>query len=44
MAISQKNHFKLRDYLKFRLGRRVNLILNFRKISKFISQNFEILC
>ena len=34
MAISQKNHFKLRDYLKFRLGRRVNLILDFAKFKK----------
>ena len=44
MEVSQKNHFELSGYRNFRLGRRVNLILNFRKISKFISQNFEILC
>ncbi len=45
MAISQKNHFKLRGYLNFRLERRVNLILNlekfrnlFRKISNYIKK------
>ena len=44
MAIFQKSHFKLTGYLNFRLGRRVDSDLKFRKISKFISQNFEILC
>ena len=43
MAVSQKNHFKLGCYLNFRLRPRVNLILRFRKISKLVSQNFELI-
>jgi hypothetical protein len=45
MAVSRKNHFKLSAYLNFRLGRSVDLILNFenfrkffRKISKFCAK------
>jgi len=34
MAVFQKSHFKLGGYLNFRLGRRVNLILDFAKFKK----------
>ena len=37
MAVSEKSHFKLEGYLNFRLGRRVNLIINFEVLRKGIS-------
>ncbi len=38
MAVSQKNHFKLRGYLNFLLVNRVNLILNLEKLRKYFAK------